>query len=184
MNLHGTKRDAMANLSPERKAYLIAQSRQTPSRPATVRQSTPVETSPSPSDHSSPKPASFISLSAGTSLGLTRLLPQLTGSNGSTPDTTRSPNPSRQNWTKRLSIASLGSWTGVGTESDLLGIPKDDLQDGEITPKAEISSLRESTYGGRSIERQYTGGLWGWWSGASKPEEGSPAHFIEALRSS
>jgi len=166
----------MKNLSPERKAYLLSQGRTTKTKSNTTG-------SPSSPETSSPKPASFISLSAGTSLGLTRLLPQLTRSSA---DSTRSPNPGRVGWTQRLSIASLGSWTGVMTspDGDLLGVPKD--EDGETTPKAEVASLsgvsEKSSGEAKAIERQYTGGLWGWWTGGGKPEEGSPGHFVEGLK--
>lgn len=176
MNLHGIKRDAMTSLTPDRKGYLLSQNRKDEASSNSSASASSPETT-------SPKPASFISLSAGTSLGLTRLLPQLTGGSA---DSTRSPKPGRAGWTHRLSIASIGSWTGVTTSSDseMLGVPQG--EDGEITPKAEIASLSgvsEKRYGeAKAIERQYTGGLWGWWTGGGKPEEGSPAHFVEGMR--
>jgi hypothetical protein len=69
-------------------------------------------------------------------------------------------------------------------DGDLLGVPKD--EDGETTPKAEVASLsgvsEKSSGEAKAIERQYTGGLWGWWTGGGKPEEGSPGHFVEGLK--
>jgi diaphanous 1 len=165
----------MANLSPDRKAYLLSQSRtKSPENP------------PPTAAITSPQPATFLSLSAGTSLGLTRLLPQLTGTSN---DSTRSPSPAKHGWTKRISIASLGSWTGVtvSTDPDHLGVTRD-VEDGEITPRGEVASisgLTDRSYGDvKPMERQYTGGLWGWWTGSSRPEEGSPAYFLEGLRDS
>jgi len=169
----------MTNLSPDRKVYLLSQSRTN----SVIKSPT---ASPPTAEVSSPQPASFISLSAGTSLGLTRLLPQLTGTST---DSTRSPNPAKNGWTQRISIASLGSWTGVttSTDPDHLSVNRDE-EDGEITPRAEVASisgLSDKSYGDfKPMERQYTGGLWGWWAGTSKPEDGSPAHFIEGLRDS
>ena len=34
----------------------------------------------------------------------------------------------------------------------------------------------------KPLEKQATGGLWGWWTGANKPEEGSAEAYIEGLR--
>ena len=179
LNLHGEKRKTMANLSLDRKAYLLAQNR------INSISNSPLDSPPTP-DPKTPQPATFLSLSAGTSLGLTRLLPQLTGSST---DSTRSPSPAKHGWTKRISIASLGSWAGVtpSTDPDHLSVTREE-EDGEITPKAEVisvSGLSDKNYGDvKPMERQYTGGLWGWWTGSSKPEEGSPAHFADGLRES
>lgn len=186
LNLRGAKRDAMADLPADRKAYLLAQSKTLQTTPPKSVAGvggvlSPDSTITTPPEPTSPKAASFISLSAGTSLGLTRLLPQLTGTST---DSTRSPNPAKHGWTKRLSLASLGSWTGVSvpSESDLLGLPAEE-EDGQITPRAETASLFERDY--TPMEKQSTGGLWGWWAGsANKPEEGSPGHFVEGLKDS
>lgn len=34
----------------------------------------------------------------------------------------------------------------------------------------------------KPLEKQVTGGLWGWWTGANKPEEGSAEAYVEGLR--
>jgi len=34
----------------------------------------------------------------------------------------------------------------------------------------------------RPLEKQVTGGLWSWWTGADKPEEGSVEAYVEGLR--
>lgn len=84
-------------------------------------------------------------------------------------------------------MASLGSWTGVSTSTDPdhLGVAKEE-EDGETTPRAEVAStpgMSVKSYADiKPMERQYTGGLWGWWTGSNKAEEGSPAHFVEGLR--
>ncbi|KAK4684327.1 hypothetical protein P7C73_g5857, partial [Tremellales sp. Uapishka_1] len=158
LNLQGSKRNAMSSLSPSRKSYLLQQN----------RLSSFPRSPPTPSV-TSPQPQSVISLSTGTSAGLARLLPQLTGGSSSS-----SKEREGVGWTKRFSIASLGSWSDVGDGSSA----------GGQTPRAESSASDKGLGESKSLERQVTGGLWGWWAGTAKYEEGSAGSFIEALNDS
>jgi hypothetical protein len=160
----------MASLPPSRKAYLLSQSR------ASRLKSTPSNQSPAPP---SSRPLSFISLSTGTSAGIARLLPQMTGSStGSASPSVASRQSAADGWSKRLSIASFGSWTGF------TAAPASKAGDEEvITPRAESGVLQRGLGEAPPLERQTTGGLWGWWTGTNyKPEEGSAEAFIEGLR--
>lgn len=181
LNLQGDKRQAMYSLTPSRKAYLLAQN----------KASTTISSPSPPPQPTFPRPASantpYISLSAGTSaIGFGRLLPQITGAS-STSASSSSPRAAKtEGWGKRLSLASLGSWTGVSVSTDGGLRPDagegDDDEDGGITPKADMYTLSEKGLGETKVlEEQVTGGLWGWWTGAGKPEEGSPAAFISKL---
>lgn len=72
----------------------------------------------------------------------------------------------------------------VPSEGELLRPSADEEEDGQLTPRAEAASLSEqSDKDIHIIEKQTTGGLWGWWTGtANKPEEGSPAHYVQGLK--
>ncbi|WVW81462.1 hypothetical protein I302_103456 [Kwoniella bestiolae CBS 10118] len=180
LNLHGDKREAMTSLSPSRKTYLLAQHRQ--STPATPSSPPPIQAI------SPPRLTTFISLSTGTSAGISRLLPQLTGppasGTGSTPTT---PNRGKEGGWKRFALAGLGVWNSeaapqIDAHLDLL------TPGGEeevTTPRAEPSAA-EKALGEvgdlRPLEKQTTGGLWAWWTGSSRAENGSPAGYIESLR--
>jgi hypothetical protein len=132
------------------------------------------DTFPSPAGSptpSSPFAISFTSLSTGTSAGIARLLPQLTGtSTSSTPATA-----SKEGWGKRISLASLGGWTGSASPS---------IEEDVVTPRAEVASLMSarSSSEGKRMEKQSTGGLWGWWMGSNKAEEGSAEAYILVLK--
>lgn len=56
------------------------------------------------------------------------------------------------------------------------------LDDDSKTPTSTVpESVRSSHTGPAAMERQATGGLWGWWTGTNKPPEGSAEAFIAML---
>jgi hypothetical protein len=168
------KRESLANLSPRQKANLMR------NRQVSVAPTIPDATA-SPIPASPPTASSFISLSAGTSLGLTRLLPQITGTSTQS-NASGSPSTASRGWGKRLSLASLGSWSAVSTPDMNPGSPNTQEDDGAVTPRADTVSLSGvSASESRPVEKQYTGGLWGWWSGSAKPQEGTAAHFVDQI---
>jgi hypothetical protein len=102
----------------------------------------------------------------------------MTGSStGSASPSVASRQSAADGWSKRLSIASFGSWTGF------TAAPASEAGDEEvITPRAESGVLQRGLGEAPPLERQTTGGLWGWWTGTNyKPEEGSAEAFIEGL---
>ena len=129
---------------------------------------TPATARPAPASPSFIRPSSFFSLSAGTSAGLSKLLPQITGGGPSSPASVAE-RQTHQGWAKRLSISSLGSWTGVPSKDPgSSNIQRaDSIRSGDIQP----------------ISRQSTGGLWGWWTGSSRPEDGSAEAYMVDLNS-
>ncbi|KAK6904947.1 hypothetical protein I203_105766 [Kwoniella mangroviensis CBS 8507] len=182
LNLHGDKPEAMSSLSPSRKAYLLARHRQgtpaIPSSPPPVQAISP------------PRATTFISLSTGTSAGISRLLPQLTGSSsGGTGSTPTTPNRGKEGGWKRFSLVELGVWNSEnGSQSDdHLSTPLAAGEEDVTTPRAEPSAA-EKALGEvseiRPMEKQVTGGLWSWWTGANKAEEGTPAGYVETLKHS
>ncbi|WWD06090.1 hypothetical protein V865_004175 [Kwoniella europaea PYCC6329] len=182
LNPHGDKREAMSSLSPSRKAYLLAQHHQgtpaIPSSPPPVQAISP------------PRPTTFISLSTGTSAGISCLLPQLTGSpSGGTGSTPTTPNRGKEGGWKRFSLAGLGVWhSDNGSQSDNhLSTPLAAGEEDVTTPRAEPSAA-EKALGEvseiRPMEKQVTGGVWAWWTGSNKADEGTPAGYIEALKHS
>lgn len=109
---------------------------------------------------------SFVSLSSASGTGMAKMMPQLTG-----PST--KPPPPASSWTKRLSIASLTAWTSSPPDQDASSTP--DI-DGDKTPTVEKP---------QPLEAQTTGGLWGWWSGATdKANEGAAdiTAFVSQIR--
>jgi hypothetical protein len=125
------------------------------------------KTASSTKSKSSQDPRAFVSLSSASGSSMTKMMPQLTGAS------TKSPPPaSVSSWTKRLSIASLAAWTS--TSSDQLGTEVPGI-DGDKTPTMEKP---------QPLEAQTTGGLWGWWSGATEKGEGENdiAGFIYQIR--
>ncbi|WWC57807.1 uncharacterized protein I303_100342 [Kwoniella dejecticola CBS 10117] len=139
---------------------------------------------------SPPRATTFISLSTGTSAGISRLLPQLTGPPsasgvGSTPTT---PNRGKEGGWKRFSLAGLGVWSGGDTPNRGGNLSPPRAEDeGDTTPKGEPSAAEKAlgVVGDiKPLEKQSTGGLWSWWTGSNKAEDGSPAGYIEALKHS
>ena len=119
----------------------------------------------------SPSPHAFVSLSAGTGVNLTRLLPQSTG--GSVSST-----PGDEGWSKRFTLPSFGGWMGspASTLSRIAGeMPPADT--GSMKSSAQVSMASSI----RPLEKQTTGGLWGWWAGVHQPEEGSAEAFVQGL---
>ncbi|WVQ93958.1 hypothetical protein IAU59_001036 [Kwoniella sp. CBS 9459] len=146
-----------------------------------------IPSSPPATSISPPRPTTFISLSTGTSAGISRLLPQLTGSpsttgTGSTPTTPRN---TQGGW-KRFSLAGLAGWADTPTKPDSEQVSEGVVaKEGDATtPKADYSAAEKALTEIKPLEKQVTGGLWSWWTGNSKPEAGSPAAFIEAMRNS
>ncbi|WWC85530.1 uncharacterized protein L201_000394 [Kwoniella dendrophila CBS 6074] len=135
---------------------------------------------------SPPRSTTFISLSTGTSAGISRLLPHLTDPSalgvGSTPTT---PNRGKEGGWKRFSLSGLGVWGG---ETPLKGPPTLEVplnQEDVVTPKAEFC-VAEKALGEigevKPLEKQTTGGLWAWWTGNANTSNGSPAGHVEALK--
>ncbi|OCF44305.1 hypothetical protein I317_01923, partial [Kwoniella heveanensis CBS 569] len=141
--------------------------------------------SPPSASISPPRPTTFISLSTGTSAGISRLLPQLTGSTSGTGSTPTTPRNAQGGW-KRFSLAGLAGWVDTPPKPDSahLSAPADVKDDDATTPKAEYSAAEKALTEIKPLEKQVTGGLWSWWTGSTKPEAGSPASFIEAIRDS
>ncbi len=159
----------MQNLIPSRKLYLLEQNRLTKVAGPTASV---------PATQSAPRAFSFISLSAGTSAGLAQLLPSFTGSTSSTLNQNGAHSQGKaEGWSNRFSIASLGKWSNsLPSTASIAG------EEHEVT-----TSRPESVYSERSeasLEKQTTGGLWGWWTGSTKPEEGSAEAFIQVMRDS
>lgn len=133
-----------------------------PDTPDTVSSPTP----PSPSPHA------FVSLSAGSGISLTKLLPQTTG--GSVSST-----PGGEGWSKRFALPSFGGWIGSPASTmsrsiaDTMGPP----DSGSVRSSAQVSMASSN----RPLEKQTTGGLWGWWAGSHQPEEGSAGAFVQGL---
>ncbi|WVQ76867.1 hypothetical protein IAR50_006541 [Cryptococcus sp. DSM 104548] len=164
LNLHGAKRDAMNAITPSRKALILSQNRRSSVSPATN------PTTPS-------SPATFFSLSAGTNIGLTRLLPQYTGPSFSShePVQKEEAESSEGGWAKRFSLTSFKDWSAPSASTtDRADIP-------QLIPAAAPETAGESSVPAKAMEKQGTGGLWAWWTGTSKPEDGSPAAFAEVL---
>ncbi|ODN75497.1 hypothetical protein L202_06627 [Cryptococcus amylolentus CBS 6039] len=165
LNLHGAKRDAMNAITPSRKALILSQNR---------RSSVSSNTSPTcPSN-----PATFFSLSAGTNIGLTRLLPQYTGPSFASYEQGHKEEggaSGEEGWAKRFSLTSFKDWTAPSAS------PAAVAEAHESTPEPAPEAAKEPHISAKPMEKQGTGGLWAWWTGASKPEDGSPAAFIEGL---
>jgi hypothetical protein len=148
-------------LSSARKAVLLEQSRSQPAGEANVYQ---------PYDTASPRLSPITSPFSSISKGLTRAVTQLTGN-------TTSSTAIAEGWSQKLSISSLGGWSSVLSPTP-----------GSVDPgsaHAEVASLlsdRSSSNEERGVEKQSTGGLWGWWTGTNKPEEGSAEAYIQAIR--
>ena len=133
-----------------------------PDTPDPVSSPTP----PSPSAHA------FVSLSAGSGISLTKLLPQTTG--GSVSST-----PGGEGWSKRFALPSFGGWMGSPASTMSRSVADNMLppESGSVRSSAQVS-MASST---RTLEKQTTGGLWGWWSGGHQPEEGSAEAFVKGL---
>jgi hypothetical protein len=161
--LHLAKEDEVygsdsSDLDTPTKRHIIDQSRPTPSPNV------------SSSRTSSLRP--FISLSTATGSSFTRLLSQNTGASASS-------TPSSDTWGSRFALPSLG----LGTWGSPVVTP---VRDSERV-ESDFASLRsgQTSLAGsmsRPLEKQVTGGLWSWWTGADKPEEGSVEAYVEGLR--
>lgn len=124
----------------------------------------------------------FISLSTATGSSITRLLSQNTGGSTSSSST---PAASVDTWGSRFALPSLGLGTWAG--SPVVTPNKGELGTHET---GSLRSIAMSSEGGsmsmngstKPLEKQMTGGLWSWWTGANKPEEGSAEAYVEGLR--
>lgn len=117
----------------------------------------------------SPSPHAFISLSTGSGASMTKLLAQ--NASGSTPTVAES-------WSKRFSLPGFGSLIGSPTPSPA---PSVVLGDGSEVGSIRSSVQRPASGSIRPLEKQATGGLWGWWTGSSRAEEGSAEAYIQGL---
>ncbi|KAL7410280.1 hypothetical protein BDY24DRAFT_186432 [Mrakia frigida] len=146
LNLHGPQRTAMTSLTPSRKAYLLAQSRaKTSSTTNNVPSSISRATNPSKARTTShnPPPTSFRGPSATPQV----LEQQRTGAS--------EPASVGASWSKRFSVASLGSW-------------------GEVVPATTSSPEAETGVGvAGAVVKQNTGGGWGGWWGGGKEGGGT-----------
>jgi hypothetical protein len=114
----------------------------------------------------------FTSLSA--SAGLARLIPQMTGTSVASSSATASKHTG--GWGKKLSIASLGSWVvGGGSQETAVDQPSYTVR----SPTRSVSSLSEVSE--VPLEKQVTGGLWGWWAGEAG-DDGSPQALLKPIR--
>lgn len=127
-----------------------------------------------PSAHpSTPTPQGFFSLSTGTGSSITKPLSQETG------DSTTS-SPAQDGWTKRFSLPGFGGWIGspASTISRSMQHPSSDNVGYNGSIRSSVyDSVRSSV---APLEKQTTGGLWGWWTG-SRPEEGSAEAYVAGL---
>jgi diaphanous 1 len=120
----------------------------------------------SPSSPRTPTAKPFISLSTASGSSFTKLLAQNTGDSSSS--------QAQDTWSSRL-----GAWVGGSSPIPTKYPPSPDVkQEGSIRSVDQVS-LSGSL---KPLEKQVTGGLWGWWTGANRPEEGSAEAYIEGLR--
>ena len=123
----------------------------------------------SPSSPRTPTAKPFISLSTASGSSFTRLLAQNTG------DSVQS--QATDTWSSRLGLG-LGAWVGGSPTPTKYSPSPEVMQEGSVR-SVDQASLSGSL---KPLEKQVTGGLWGWWTGANKPEEGSAEAYIEGLR--
>lgn len=115
-----------------------------------------------PSSPRTPTARPFISLSTASGSSFTRLLAQSTGESETS-------TLSQDTWGSRF---GLGAWVG-GTPTKSPQIDQGSIR------SVDGASLSGSV---KPLEKQVTGGLWGWWTGVNKAEEGSAEAYIEGLR--
>jgi hypothetical protein len=123
----------------------------------------------------------FISLSTATGSSITRLLSQNTGGSTSSSST---PAASVDTWGSRFALPSLGLGTWAGSpvitpnKGQLGGHETGSLRSIAMSSEGGSMSMNGST---KPLKKQMTGGLWSWWTGANKPEEGSAEAYVEGL---
>jgi diaphanous 1 len=120
----------------------------------------------SPSSPRTPTAKPFISLSTASGSSFTKLLAQQTGDSPSS--------QAQDTWSSRL-----GAWVGGSSPTPTKYSPSP-----EVKQEGSIRSIDQVSLNGslKPLEKQVTGGLWGWWTGVNKPEEGSAEAYIDGLR--